>query len=85
MWSLNHTSNIEKRLRYANSNYVNQLQLNPQIIRNNEKYKTMNERKLGNSKRQVTNEKRDIASAYLGQVMWRFQYKECIIARYNFK
>jgi hypothetical protein len=45
----------------------------------------MNKRKLGNVKRQVTNEKRSIAPTYLGQIMLQFQDKECIMAQYNFK
>jgi hypothetical protein len=85
MCSLNHTSDTEKRLGYANPNYVNQLKLNLQINKNNEMYKTMNKRKLGNTKRQLTNEKGSVASSYLGQVMLRFQDKECIMTSYNFK
>jgi hypothetical protein len=45
----------------------------------------MNRKKLGYMKIQLTNEKRSIASTYLGQVMLRFQDKEYIMAPYNFK
>jgi hypothetical protein len=85
MSSLNHTSDTEKRLGYVNPNYINKLQLNPQINENNGKYKTMNKKKLTNVKRQLTIEKRTISSTYLGQVMLRFQDKEYIMAPYNFK
>jgi hypothetical protein len=85
MCSLNYTSDIEKRLGYTNPNFINQLQLNPQINENSEKDKTMIKKNLGNVKRQLTNEKRSIASTYLGQVMLRFQDKECIMATYKFK
>jgi hypothetical protein len=66
-------------------NYINQLQLNPQINKNNEKFKAMNKRKPGYAKRQLTNEKMAIASTYFGHVMLWFQDKECIMAPYNFK
>jgi hypothetical protein len=85
MCSLNHTTDIEKRLGYVNPNYINQIQLNPQINENNEKFKTMNRKKLGYTKRQLTNEKRTIASTNLGQVMLQFQDKESIMTPYNFK
>jgi hypothetical protein len=41
MCSLNHTTDIKKRLGYMNPNLINQLQLNPQINKNSEKYKNM--------------------------------------------
>jgi hypothetical protein len=39
MCSLNNTTNRRKRLGYADPNLINQIQLNPQINENNEKYK----------------------------------------------
>jgi hypothetical protein len=63
---------------------INQLQLNPQINENGVKVTTMNKRKRASKQRQFTNEKRTIGSTYLGQVMLRFQDKECIMAPYNF-
>jgi hypothetical protein len=39
MCSLNNTTNRRKRLGYVNPNLINQIQLNPQINENNEKYK----------------------------------------------
>jgi hypothetical protein len=85
MCILNHTNDTEKRLGYGNLNYINQLQLNSQINETIEKYKIMIKMKLSNTKRQLTNEKRSIASTYLGQVMLWFQDEECIMAPYNFK
>jgi hypothetical protein len=41
MCSLNHTSDTKKGLGYANPDLINQLQLNPQINENSEKYKNM--------------------------------------------
>jgi hypothetical protein len=72
MYNLNHTSDTEKWLGYVNPNYINQLQLNPQINENSDKYKTMINRKLSNAKRQLTNEKMPLASIYVGQVMLWF-------------
>ena len=85
MCSLNYTSDKEKRLRYVNPTIINQLELNPQINPNNEKYKAMNKRKRASVQRHLTNEKRTIASTYLGQIMFWFQDKDCIMASYNFK
>jgi hypothetical protein len=62
IFSLNHISDIEKRHWYANLNFINKLQLNPQINKNSEKYKTMINTKLTNTKRQLTNRKWFIAS-----------------------
>jgi hypothetical protein len=72
MCSLNDTSDIKKRLGYANPNYTNQLQFNSQINENIEKYKTMNKMKLCNVKRQLINEKRSPTSTYLGEYMLQF-------------
>jgi hypothetical protein len=41
MCSLNHTTDPKKRLGCANPNLINQIQLNPQINENNQKYKNM--------------------------------------------
>jgi hypothetical protein len=41
MCSLNHTTDQRKRLGYANPNFINQIELNPQINENNPKYKNM--------------------------------------------
>jgi hypothetical protein len=39
--SLNHTTDQKKRLGYANPNLINQIQLNLEISKNNQKYKNM--------------------------------------------
>jgi hypothetical protein len=75
MRSLNHTSDTKRRLGFVNLNFIIQLQLNPQINENSEKYKTMIKKKLSNAKRQLTNKKMSITSTYLAQVMLRFQEK----------
>jgi hypothetical protein len=85
MCSLNHISDTKKRLGYVNPNLINQLQLNSQINENSEKYKNMRGKSKINAKRQLTTEKRSLASTYLGQIMLRFQDKDCIMAPYNFK
>jgi hypothetical protein len=41
MFSLNHITDQRKRLAYANPNLINQIELNPQINKNNPKYKNM--------------------------------------------
>jgi hypothetical protein len=84
MCSLNHTSDTKKGLGYANPDLINQLQLNPQINENSEKYKNMRGETKINAKK-LTVEKRSLASTYLGQIMLRFQDKDCIMAPYNFK
>jgi hypothetical protein len=85
MFSLNHTSDIKKRLGYASQNLINQLQLNPQINENSEKYKNVRRKSKINTKRQLTTEKMSLASTYLGQIMLRFQDKDSIMIPYNFK
>jgi hypothetical protein len=85
MFSLNHTSDIKKRLGYASQNLINQLQLNPQINENSEKYKNVRRKSKINTKRQLTTEKMSLASTYLGQIMLRFQDKDSIMILYNFK
>jgi hypothetical protein len=45
----------------------------------------MNKRKQAYAQGNLTNEKRSIASTYLGHVMLWFQDKESIMAPYNFK
>jgi hypothetical protein len=44
MYSLNHTSDRQKRLGTTNPNLINQLQLNPQVNENSEKYNNMKEK-----------------------------------------
>jgi diketogulonate reductase-like aldo/keto reductase len=41
MCRLNHTTDQRKRLGYVNPNVINQIELNPQINKNNLKYKNM--------------------------------------------
>jgi hypothetical protein len=77
-YSLNHTSDTKKRLGYVNPTLINQSELNPQINKNTQKYKGMTKKKRGVAQRQLTKEKRDIASTHLGQIMLWFQDKDCI-------
>jgi hypothetical protein len=85
MCSLNYTSDDQKRLGYVNPTLINQLTLNPQLNENSETYKAMSKKKRAASQKKLTKEKRDIASTLLGQIMMRFQDKDCILAPYNFK
>jgi hypothetical protein len=61
-----------------NPNLINQLQLNPQINKNSEKYKNMRVKSKIKVKRKLNSEKRYVASTYLGQIMLWFQDKDCI-------
>jgi hypothetical protein len=85
MCSLNHTSDTKKRVGYANPNLINQLQLNLPINENSEKYKNMMVKSKIKAKRQLTSEKRYVASTYLGQIILQFQDNDCIMTPYNFK
>jgi hypothetical protein len=55
-----------------NPNLINQLQLNPKINENSDKYKNMIRKNKINVKRQLTTEKRSVTSTYLGQIMLHF-------------
>jgi hypothetical protein len=85
MCSLNHTTDQKKRLGYVNPNLINQIELNPQINENSQKYKNMKVKSKIAVKKRLTTKNRTIVSTYLGQAMLRFQHKVCIMAPYNFK
>jgi hypothetical protein len=85
MCSLKYTSDNQKRLRYLNPTLVNQLSLSPQLNENSETYKAMSKKKWDATQKNSQKKKRDIASTNLGQIMMRFQDKDCILAPYNFK
>jgi hypothetical protein len=85
MCNLNHTTDRKKRLGYVNPNFINQIQLIPQINENNQKYKNMKAKSKFTMKKRLTTENRTVVSTYLGRTMLRFQHKACIMAPYNFK
>jgi hypothetical protein len=85
MYNLNHTTDQKKRLGFVNPNFINQIQLNPQINENSQKYKNMKAKKKIAMKKRLTTENRTAISAYLGRTMLLFQHKACIMASYNFK
>jgi hypothetical protein len=68
----------------VNPNLINQLQLNPQINANNEKYKNI-KAKSKISVKKLTTEKRSLVLTYLGPTMLRLQEKDCITTPYYFK
>jgi hypothetical protein len=68
-----------------NPNLVNQLQLDPQINENSEKYKNMTVKSKLKAKRQLANEKWSLASTYFGQIMLQFEVKDYIMTSYSFK
>jgi hypothetical protein len=84
MCSLNYTSDDQKRLGYVNPTLINELTLNPQLNGDSDTYKAMSKKKWDAAKKTNKREK-DIASTHLGQIMMRFQGKDCILAPYNFK
>jgi hypothetical protein len=67
----------------VNPNLINQLQLNPQINENSQKYKNMKAKSKTTAKKDTT-EKRTVVSTYFGRTMLWFQHKTCIMAPYNF-
>jgi hypothetical protein len=69
MCSLNHTTNQRKRLGYANPNLINEIELNPQINKNNPKYNNMRPKSKIAVKRKLTNEKRIDVPTYLSRTM----------------
>jgi hypothetical protein len=69
MCSLNHTNDEKKRLGYANPNLINQIQLNPQINKNNLKYKNMKAESKIAVKKRLTMENMTVVSSYLGRTM----------------
>jgi hypothetical protein len=85
MCSLIHTSNKRKRLGYVNPNLINQIELNPQINENNLKYRNMRSKSKIAVKKNSHNDKRVVATTYIGRTMLRWQHKACIMAPYNFK
>jgi hypothetical protein len=58
MCSLNHTTDQRKGLGYANTNVINQIELNPQINKNNQKYKNMRPKSKITVKKKLTIKKR---------------------------
>jgi hypothetical protein len=84
MCNLNHTTD-KKRLGYGNTNLINQLQLNPQINENSQKYKNMKVKSKITVTKRLTTENRIVVSTYLGRTMLRFQHKACIMTPYSFK
>jgi hypothetical protein len=84
MCSLIYTSDKSKTLGYVNPNLINQIELNPQINENNLKYMNMRLKSKIAAKK-LTNDKRVVATTYIGQTMLQWQHKVCIMDPYTFK
>jgi hypothetical protein len=67
-YSLNHTTDRKKRLGYVNSNLINQIQLNPQINENSQKYRNLKV-KSKIAMKKVTTKNMTVVSTYLGRTM----------------
>ena len=89
IYSLLHASDDQKRLGYVNPTQVNQLKLNAVINEKSEMFKDMSNMKwpaaIKKAQQKLTKEKRDLASTHIGQLMQRFEDRECIMAPYNFE
>jgi hypothetical protein len=89
MCSLLHVSDDQKRLGFVNSTQVNQLELNTFINEKSEMFKGMSNKKqvaaIKKAQQKLIKEKRDLASTHIGQLMHRFEDKECVMTPYNFE
>jgi hypothetical protein len=89
MCTLLHTCDKEKRLGFMNPTQINQLELNPVINKKSETFKGMSKKKrvttIKKSTKNLTKEKRELASTHIGQLFQRFKARQCIMAPYNFE
>jgi hypothetical protein len=89
MCSSVHVCDDEKRLRFLNPTQINQLELNPVINKKSETFKGMSNKKrpatIKKAQEKLTKEKRDLASTHIGQLLQRFEDRQCIMAPYNFE
>jgi hypothetical protein len=89
MCSLVHVCDDEKSLEFMNPTQINQLELNPVINEKSEMFKGMSNKKrvatIKKAQQKLTKEKRDLASTHKGQLLQRFEDRECIMAHYNFE
>jgi hypothetical protein len=83
MCSLVQVCDDKKRLRFMNPTQINQLELNPVINEKTEMLKGMSNRKrataIKKAQQKQTKETRDLASNHIGQLMQRFEDRECIM------
>jgi hypothetical protein len=84
-----HACDDKKGLGFLNPTQINQLELNPVINEKSETSKGMSNKKqsiaIRKAQEKLTEEKRNLASNHIGQLMQWFQDRECIMAPYNFK
>ena len=89
MCSLVQVCDDKKRLRFMNPTQINQLELNPVINEKSQMFKGMSNKKrpiaIKKAQQKLTKEKRDLASTHIGQLMQRFEDRECIMTPYNFE
>jgi hypothetical protein len=89
MCSLVHVCDDEKRLRFLNPTQINQLELNPVINKKSVTFKGMSNKKrpatIKKAQQKLTKEKRDLASTHIGQLLQRFEDRQCIMTPYNFE
>ena len=87
--TLVHVADDEKRLGFMNPTQINQLELNPIINEKSETFKGMSKKKrattIKKSTKNLTKEKRELASTHIGQLFQRFKDTQCIMAPYNFE
>jgi hypothetical protein len=89
MCSLVYVCDDEMRLRFMNPTQINQLELNRVINEKSETFKGMRNKKrattIKKAQQKMTKEKRDLTSTHIGQLLQRFEDRECIMAPNNFK
>jgi hypothetical protein len=69
-----------------NPTQINQLELNTVINEKSETFKGMsNKKRVTAIKKHNKTDQRDLESTYIGQLMQRFEDRECIMAPYNFE
>jgi hypothetical protein len=84
-----HVTDGQKRLGFVNPMQINQLELNPVINKKSDSFKGMRNKKrdaaIKKAQQKLTKEKRDFASTHIGQLMQRFEDRECIMSPCNFE
>jgi hypothetical protein len=84
-----HVADDKNRLGFVNPTQINQLELNPVINEKSEMFKGLSNKKcataIKKAQQKLTKEKIELASTHIGQLMQRFEDRECIMPPYNFE
>jgi hypothetical protein len=78
-----HVADDKNRLGFVNPTQINQLELNPVINEKSEMFKGLSNKKcataIKKAQQKLTKEKIELASTHIGQLMQRFEDRECIM------